>query len=100
MPGQSVRRLLAQADFPEGDVRPMLQVMAVVLLCGGAVAAAAQDAGVDARLVEAQTAYEEATKLGEAGKYADAIAKAERALALREDALGGTHLKVAECLNL
>src|SRR5688572_2802067 len=59
-----------------------------------------QDAGVDPRLVEAQSSFEEARKLGAAGKYAEAITKAERALALREAALGSAHVEVAQCLNL
>src|SRR5262245_12046876 len=63
-------------------------------------ATASHDAGVDPRLLDAQNAFDEATKLKEAGKYTDAISKAEQALALREAALGGTHLKVAECLSL
>jgi len=77
----------------------MLQLAVVAVLCGTA-AADAQDAGRDARLVEAQEAYEEATKLKNEGKYAEATSKAEHALGVRESILGGTHLKVAECLSL
>ncbi len=71
---------------------------AVFLFC--ALAAAAADGGTDARLMEAQTAIDEALKLKEARKYAEAISQAERALPLREAVLGGTHLEVATTLNL
>ncbi len=54
----------------------------------------------DARLQEAQAAFDEATKLSATGKYSEALARAEHALALREAVLGGTHLDVARCLNL
>ena len=70
-------------------------LLAVVAVLGGA----AMDAGVDARLVEAQKAYQESGELAKAGRYADAIPKAERALALREEVLGKSHLDVALSLN-
>ncbi len=73
--------------------------MTLVVLC----CAAGGDAGVeptDARLVEAQSAFDEAKKLQGDGKYADALVKGEHALTLREAILGGTHLEVAACLNL
>jgi CHAT domain-containing protein len=77
----------------------VIRWMLVVVLC----CAAGGDAGVeptDARLVEAQSAFDEAKKLQETDKYADALTKGEHALALREAVLGGTHLEVAACLHL
>jgi CHAT domain-containing protein/tetratricopeptide (TPR) repeat protein len=70
----------------------------VILIC--ATGALAEDAGTDARLLEAQAAFDEATKLKDAGSYSEALARAEHALALRETALGGTHPDVARCLHL
>jgi CHAT domain-containing protein/Tfp pilus assembly protein PilF len=72
--------------------------IAVVVLCC-APAAAAGEEKPDARLEEAQTAYAEARKLFQAGRYAEAIPYGERALSLREAVLGGTHLEVAKALN-
>jgi CHAT domain-containing protein/Tfp pilus assembly protein PilF len=54
----------------------------------------------DARLMEAQTAFEEARTLHKAGKYAEATTKGRHALELREAVLGGTHPEVAACLTL
>ena len=54
----------------------------------------------DARLLEARTAFEEATKLKDAGRLAEALARAERSLALRESALDGMHPDVASALHL
>ncbi|KFA87324.1 hypothetical protein Q664_48675 [Archangium violaceum Cb vi76] len=73
--------------------------MAVIMLCCTAGAAAGQ-ASADARLQEAQTAFDEATKLKDAGSYSEALAQAEQALTLREAVLGGTHPEVANCLHL
>ncbi len=73
--------------------------MTVVVLC----CAAGGDAGEetpDGRLVEAQSAFGEATKLKDAGEHAKALARARHALALREAVLGGTHPDVASCLEL
>ncbi|KFE64395.1 hypothetical protein DB31_2189 [Hyalangium minutum] len=67
-------------------------------LCCAASAVGAQQP--DARLQEAQTAYDEAITLNKAGKYAEAVARGERALGLREAVLGGTHPEVATCLDL
>ncbi|WP_224372616.1 CHAT domain-containing tetratricopeptide repeat protein [Hyalangium versicolor] len=73
--------------------------LAIALVCWtGGVASGAGRA--DARLQEAQKAFEEATRLREAGRYAEAIALGERALALREAALGRTNPEVARCLEL
>jgi CHAT domain-containing protein/Tfp pilus assembly protein PilF len=79
-------------------MRRMLGWMTVVFL----YCAAGGDGGVpptDARLVEAQAAYEEATKLQGEDKCAEAIPKAEHALALREAVLGGAHPEVAVALH-
>ncbi len=73
-------------------------VLVLILCCAAGAAAGEQQP--DARLQEAQRAYDEATALDKAGKYAEAVTLAERALALREAVLGGTHLEVASCLNL
>ena len=72
--------------------------IALVLLCCAA-GAAAREAPPDARLHEAQTAFDEANTLWDAGSYADAVARSEHALALREAVLGGTHPEVARSLN-
>ncbi|HEU4408210.1 MAG TPA: CHAT domain-containing tetratricopeptide repeat protein [Polyangiaceae bacterium] len=50
-------------------------------------------------LAEAERLAREAERLGEAGKYAEALPLAERALGLRERALGGEHLEVAASLQ-
>jgi len=81
------------------DARQLLQVTALVLRCAGA-ATATPAPEQDARLGEAQVAQREAAKLEEAGRYREAIPKAERALALREAVLGKGHLAVAESLHL
>jgi len=61
---------------------------------------ATPDAGMDPRLVEAARAYDEATKLKDAGKYAEAASTADRACSLWEAVLGPNHLEVAKCSNL
>jgi CHAT domain-containing protein len=73
-------------------------MMVAVLCCAASVAASA--APTDARLQEAQAAFDEAANLQKEGKYTEAIAKGEQALALREAVLGGSHPEVAACLNL
>jgi hypothetical protein len=55
-----------------------------LVLCGGS---GPEEQRADARLVEAQAAFDDATKLRDAGKYADAIRQGERSLALREAVL-------------
>ncbi|MGZ3457607.1 MAG: CHAT domain-containing protein [Archangium sp.] len=72
-------------------------LMVVVLCCA---AGGTGEEKPDARLVEAQAALDEAKKLRDAGGYAEALARAEQALALREAALGGTHPDVSSCLDL
>jgi tetratricopeptide (TPR) repeat protein len=80
-------------------MRRVLGWMAVVVLCCAASAAAGEPQP-DARLQEAQKAYDEANALNAAGKYAEAVVQFEHALALREAVLGGTHPEVAGCLDL
>jgi CHAT domain-containing protein/Tfp pilus assembly protein PilF len=55
---------------------------------------------MDARLVEAQRAFDEGKRLTEAGHYAEAVPLVEHALELREAVLGRAHLEVATCLDL
>jgi CHAT domain-containing protein/multidrug resistance efflux pump len=69
-----------------------------VLFC--MACATVEKVSTDARLVEAQAAFDEGRRLNTEGKYAEAVPLFERALELREAALGGSHLEVARCLNL
>jgi CHAT domain-containing protein len=78
--------------------RALSWILAIVLCC--AAGAAAGEEPMDARLQEAQAAFDEATRLQENGKYTEAAAKGEHALALRETVLGSAHPEVAACLNL
>ncbi|WP_240359576.1 CHAT domain-containing tetratricopeptide repeat protein [Pyxidicoccus trucidator] len=71
--------------------------MVVVLCCAPRVAAAEE--ATDARLLEAKTAFDEAAKLRKADQIAEAILQSERALTLREAALGASHPEVATSLN-
>jgi CHAT domain-containing protein/tetratricopeptide (TPR) repeat protein len=73
--------------------------MIAVVLCCVAGAAAGQEPP-DLRLQQAQTAFDEAIKFWDAGRYAEAIARGEHALALREAVLGSTHPEVARCLDV
>ncbi|SEU15252.1 CHAT domain-containing protein [Stigmatella erecta] len=73
-------------------------MMAILLCC--ASEGRASEGKQDARLIEAQAVFDEATKLKEAGKYSEALAKAEHALSLNESVFGGTHPDVASCLML
>ncbi|MCY1077129.1 CHAT domain-containing tetratricopeptide repeat protein [Archangium lansingense] len=81
-------------------MRRIPEWLAVVVLLFCAAGQAAGEGTPDVRLQEAQTAYDEAVELEKAGKYAEAVAKGEHALALREAVLGGSHLEVARCLDL
>jgi hypothetical protein len=63
-------------------------MMWVVVLCCVAGAAVAEEQPA-ARLREARAAFDEANTLWDAGRYADAIARGEQALALLEAMLGG-----------
>ncbi|AKJ00725.1 tetratricopeptide repeat protein [Archangium gephyra] len=80
-------------------MRRILGWIAVVALCCAA-GPAAEEQKQDPRLQEAQTAYDEAQKLNVQGKYAEAVAQGEHALALREAVLGGSHPEVAHCLDM
>jgi CHAT domain-containing protein/Tfp pilus assembly protein PilF len=80
-------------------MRQVLAWITVAVLCCAARAAAGE-APSDARLHEAQRAYDEAKALDEAGKYAEAVTQGEHALALREAVLGSSHPEVADCLDL
>ncbi len=75
----------------------MRGMMVVVLWCVAGAAVAEEEP--DARLREARTASGEADTLWDEGQYADAIARGEQALALREAVLGGTHPDVARSLD-
>jgi tetratricopeptide (TPR) repeat protein len=77
----------------------MLGWIAAAALCC-ATTAAASEAPLNALLQEAQRAFDEAVTLDKAGEYAKAVAEGEHALVLREAVHGGTHLEVANCLNL
>ncbi|HYI00656.1 CHAT domain-containing tetratricopeptide repeat protein [Hyalangium sp.] len=80
-------------------MRLVLGWIGVVVVCCAAGAAAGEESP-DARLQEAQKAYDKAIALYQAGKYAEAVTLGEHALVLREAVLGGTHPAVANCLNL
>jgi tetratricopeptide (TPR) repeat protein len=80
-------------------MRQVFGWMAVALLCCAASTTASEQRP-DARLQEAQKAYDEAKRLDTAGKYAEARVQGEQALALREAVLGGANLDVATCLDL
>jgi tetratricopeptide (TPR) repeat protein len=80
-------------------MRRFFKWIVVVTLCC-APGAWAEEKLPDARLQEAQTAYDKAITLQQEGKYAEALTQGEHALALREAVLGGTHPEVANCLNL
>ncbi|ADO74432.1 CHAT domain-containing tetratricopeptide repeat protein [Stigmatella aurantiaca] len=54
----------------------------------------------DARLATAQADFDEAAKLKDAGKFPEALERAEHALAIWEAVQGDTHPNVASCLNL
>jgi CHAT domain-containing protein/Tfp pilus assembly protein PilF len=73
--------------------------MVIVLLCS-TVSMAAGKSRTDARLQVSQAAFEEATQLLDAGKYAGALERGEHALSLRRAVLGDTHPEVAACLRL
>jgi CHAT domain-containing protein/Tfp pilus assembly protein PilF len=80
-------------------MRRVLLWVAVVVLCCAASATAGEQQP-DVRLQRAQQAFDEATALDKAGKYSEAIAQIEQALALREAVFGGSHPEVVDCLNL
>lgn len=73
-------------------------VVALVVGCAGI--GWAEEASSDEALVQAQKDIDEAKVLDKAGKYGAAVTLSERALAVREKALGPQHLQVAEALDL
>jgi tetratricopeptide (TPR) repeat protein len=73
-------------------------VAALLFLCCAASATVAK-VPTDARLLEAQQAFDEGVRLHNARQYAEAIPLFERALALQEAVFGEMHLEVARCLN-
>ncbi|MCY1015047.1 CHAT domain-containing tetratricopeptide repeat protein [Pyxidicoccus sp. MSG2] len=73
--------------------------MTVVMLCSTAGAATAEEPE-NAKLLETHSAFDEATKLKDSGRYSEALARAEHALALSEAVLGSTHPDVSHCLHL
>jgi len=84
----------------EDDVGQTLRVTALMLLLGGAVAAAQNVPDrSDARLAEAQEALKEGTEFAKAGQYAEAISRKKHALDLLEAALGKDHPAVNTVLN-
>jgi CHAT domain-containing protein/Tfp pilus assembly protein PilF len=84
---------------PRVDIRQSLKWMTIAVLCcaGGA---AAEEKQADPRNLQAQTAYDEAKRLFDAGQYAPAKEQGARALALAEAAFGGSDPLVANCLDL
>jgi len=73
-------------------------MMLVVVLCCVAGAAVAEEKP-DARLQEARKALDEANTLRDAGRYTEAMARGEQALALREAVLGSSHPDIAQTLT-
>jgi CHAT domain-containing protein len=78
------------------QVRGWVVVMGVVCWAAGT---ARGDTPPTVRLREAQAASDAASAAWDAGRYAEAMAKGEQALALREAALGDTHPEVAQSLD-
>ena len=72
-------------------------VLVVILGCAGA--GRAGEAPRDASLVQAQKDLDEAKRIGKAGKPGEAVPLIERALQIREKALGPDRPEVAECLD-
>ncbi len=73
----------------------------VPLLCASAFTLVLNVAPVSGQqeLDEAKSLNQQVVKLYQAGKYAEAIPLAQRALAIREKALGPAHPKVAKSFN-
>ncbi|MDC0707750.1 tetratricopeptide repeat protein [Stigmatella sp. ncwal1] len=80
-------------------MRQFFDCLLAVFLCW-AFAGHASEAPLDARLAEAQSHFDEASRLRAAGQYSNALPRIERALALREAVLGESHPDVASCLIL
>ncbi len=73
--------------------------MTLAVLCCAAIAAASEGP-LDARLQTARTACDRASKLQEAGRYADAISQAESSLALWQELQRTPDPEAARCLEL
>lgn len=86
-------------DGRESNVHSKLKWVAIVILCL-TTSAAAEGEPLDALPAEAQDAFEKASRLLKSGNYAEGIEEAKKSLALSEAALGYTHPKTADCLNL
>ncbi|HEX2572337.1 MAG TPA: CHAT domain-containing tetratricopeptide repeat protein [Polyangia bacterium] len=71
-----------------------------LVLCLALTAHAEPPPSAPDEIGEAQQAYDEAVRLRKEGQTAAARVPAERALTLREKALGPRHLEVARCLDL
>src|SRR5688572_17474046 len=76
-----------------------LKWMMVAILCCAA-GAVAQEKQPDQWRLQAQTAYDEAKRLSDAGQYAPAMEQGKQALALGEAAFGASDPWVARCLDL
>ncbi|KFE63471.1 CHAT domain-containing tetratricopeptide repeat protein [Hyalangium minutum] len=75
-------------------------VAAVLILVGAAGCAGRGRVPTEERWREAQRAFDESVRLKDEGRYTEAVPIAERALHLREELLGRTHLEVSHCLHL
>jgi tetratricopeptide (TPR) repeat protein len=84
-------------------IRPLRIVAVIVMLAGGVPRSSGQSPSTtsssQASLEEAAQLNQVVDKLYGEGKYREAVAPAERALALREKALGPNHPDVATSLN-
>jgi CHAT domain-containing protein/Tfp pilus assembly protein PilF len=78
--------------------RTFMASVLIVLCC--AACATVKEAPEDARLLDAQLAFDEGQRLTKAGQYAEAMPHVERALKQREAVLGKMHPEVASCLDL
>lgn len=79
-------------------MKPVATAMTLILWC--ASCGKADEPLPAPQLVEATTLFTQGQRLREAGRYAEAVTLAERALALREPVLGTMHPDVASCLSL
>src|SRR4030095_7472540 len=103
---ESSRTLFNLKPRADGAAWPAAAVFSVilVLLLGSAKVVSPQvtpseQAPPWAELDAAKRLSQQADKLNNEGKYSEAIPLAERALAIREKALGTEHLLVAQSLN-
>ncbi|KFE63733.1 CHAT domain-containing tetratricopeptide repeat protein [Hyalangium minutum] len=75
-------------------------MIGVLLCCGCAAGPKLGETQPDALLLEAQSDFDEATKLKGAARYSEALVQAQHALTLREAVLVATHPDIASCLTL